>query len=318
MRGFALVVAIVSLFGCSSTQLGTLPAHPDSVVRTAAELLGCPYPSGDVWQRNITKTPLDPKSAAFLTAYKAVAGERGFIANAPTTNERYNIADDSTPLVVPSPEVPYHRPYRPVPFEPGFYIEPLHDRHMLTLQTQNCHYYEAYGAKYGNGVLSEYNGGMWDLTKPFVRPPTGSISTASGIPMGLVAIRPEELSAGVILHALGWDSVEHAMSQKACVSPAGETDCTDDLQYAGPRADTPMPYGAQIRLNAGFNDSAFPKEAKAVAEAMKTYGAYQYDTGCCNTILMVSDSQGNPVWTAADAAALKHITPADLDVVEHP
>ena len=59
-------------------------------------------------------------------------------------------------------------------------------------------------------------------------------------------------------------------------------------------------------------------EAKIVAEVLKKYGAYGYDTGCCNTIVFTNDSYGGPVWTSGDEAALSGINLSDFDVVAAP
>jgi hypothetical protein len=299
---------------------GTAPSRTnlDPTRGSNADFFGCSYPSGNVWQTNILTAPIDPDSAANIQATIDGGGGGGFGASAPTTDELINTAYASTPLVAVAGKVKWHTPYSPWPWQPNFYIEPLDDAHALVLQTQSCQYYEGYDTTYGNGALSMYNGGKWDLTAPFARPAQGSISTASGIPLGLLAVRPEELTAGVIRHAIGWNGVANSWSQNACVSPAGETDCTDDIAYGGPPSDTPMPYGAHIRLRATFDDSSFPNEAKIVAEALKNYGAYGYDTGCCNTIVFVNDSNGGPVWTKADAAALSSITISDFDRVVAP
>jgi hypothetical protein len=283
-----------------------------------AGILGCPYPSGDVWQKDISGAQIDPESSRNIKATIDAGGGGGFDAYAPKTDELVNQATFGTSLVTVQPKVKWHTPYSPWPWQTGYYIEPLSDAHAMVLQTQSCQYYEAYDVTYSNGVLSMYNGGKWDLTAPFSRPQQGSISTASGIPFGLLAVRPEELTAGVIQHALGWDGVRNSWSQSACVSPAGVTDCTDDIVYDGPSGDTPMPYGAHIRLKASFNDSAFPKEAKAVAEALKHYGAYAYDTGCCNAIVFINDMYGGPAWTSGDASALASISVANFDRVVAP
>ena len=282
------------------------------------DFLGCPYPSGDVWQKNIVRLPVDANSAAYIQAANDAGGGGGFAAAAPTTDEMINAATDATPLMNVEPKVKWHTPYSPWPWASSFYIEPLSDAHALVLQTQSCEYFEGYGTTYEPSALSMYNGGEWTLTQPFVRPSEGAISTASGIPLGMLAVRPEELASGVIEHALGWDGVANTWSQSACVSPAGVTDCTDDLAYQGPASDNPMPYGAHIRLKTSFDDSNFPNEAKIVAEALKRYGAYAYDTGCCNTIPFVNDSYGSPIWTYADASALASIELSDFDVVAPP
>lgn len=318
--------AIVWLAGCSaqtpsqiSSEQALLPSSPAVIFSGSGEFLGCPYQSGDVWQTKIVNEVLDPDSAANIQATIDGGGGGGFNASAPTTDELINMASMRTPMVPVVGKVKWHTPYSPWPWASNFYIEPLSDAHALVLQTQSCEYYEGYEVSYsGSGVLSMYNGGMWNLNKPFVRAQQGSISTASGIPIGLVAVRPEELTAGYIGHALGWNGVRNSWSQTACVSPAAKTDCTDDIAYKGPASDTPMPYGAHIRLKADFNDSSFPKEAKVVAEALKRFGAYGYDTGCCNTIVFVNDSNGGPVWTSADASALSSITISNFDRVVAP
>jgi len=280
--------------------------------------LGCSYQTGDVWQKSIVSAPIDPNSAAYLKAITDAGGGGSFDAWAPTTDELVNMADNGTPLVSVTGKVKWHTPYSPWPWDSSFYIEPLSDAHAMVLQTQSCKYYEGYSVTYSNGSLSMYNGGMWDLTAAYTRPQYGAISTASGIPFGLLAVRPEELKAGVIQHALGWDGVKNTWSQTACVSPAAQSNCTDSISYNGPPSDTPIPYGAHIRLKASFNDSGFPTEAKIVAEALKTYGAYGYDTGCCNSIVFINDANGGPVWTSADESAISSINISDFDVVSAP
>jgi hypothetical protein len=321
---FIVAAALASCSGTTNNPTVPLPNSNTQIRQPGVQgslngdFLGCPYQTGDVWQTDITSAKVDPNSAAYIKAVNDAHGGGNFTAWAPTTNELINSASASTPLVNVVGKVKWHTPYSPWPWQSNFYISPMSDAHALVLQETNCQYYEGYSVTYSNGTLSMYNGGMWDLSKAFVRPAQGSISTASGIPIGLVAVRPEELKAGSILHALGWDGVAHSWSQTACVSPAGKTDCTDDLSYSGPSGDKPMPYGAHLRLKASFNDSNFPAEAKTVAEALKHYGAYGYDTGCCNAIVFVNDQNGGPTWTSADKTAISSIKLSNFDVVVAP
>jgi hypothetical protein len=313
MRAWTFLAAatvIVGLAGApGSTQATGVAAHT---------FLGCPYPNGDVWQRSVANDATDPRGADWIAATIAQGdGREGFAASIPT-NERINEADDTTPQLAVAAKVKWHRPYSPIPWNPSFYIEPLSDHHAMVLQKKSCQYYESYQTSYApGGGLAVYSNLHIDLTKPFVRPLTGG-STASGIPIGLVAVRPEELAAGVIHHALGWDAVEGSLSQTACVSPAGVSDCTDDVPYRGPAGLTPMPYGAHARLKPSFNIDGFSREAKIVAQAMKTYGLFVYDTGCCNEVVFVDDVYGAPLWTNADAADLRRISPQDLEIVPPP
>ncbi len=291
---------------------------------TGGDFLGCPYPSGDVWQTNITSAPLAANSAQMIQAtYDAIAAVgtegQGFNVWTPVT-EQINSATNATPQVKVAGTVSYHTPYSPVPWLSSFYIEPGSDGHSMVLNTQNCEYYEGYQTSYSAGELHEYNGSMWNLTQPFSQPSVNPGSTASGIPIGLLAVRPEELTAGLIQHAIGWDAVANTAADGICVSPAAATDCSDGIPYEGPSADAPyaIPYGSHIRLKASFSTSGWPREAQIVATALQTYGAYLYDTGCCNAIPFIDDSYGTPTWTSADQASLNTITIQDFDVVQAP
>jgi hypothetical protein len=290
-------------------------ATPPPSSSTQATFLGCAYQS--LWTTNIANASQASTSTANIQATIDGGGGGNFNVWVPT-HELINMAGPSTPLVAVAGSSPKHKPYSPIPWQSSFYIEPLSDAHSMVLQTQSCQYFEGYDTTYSNGVLTEYNGGMWDLTKPYVRPSMGSISTASGIPIGLVAIRPEELAAGYIGHALGWDGVQHSVTASACVSPAAVNDCSGDLSYNGPASEAAnaMPFGAHIRC--AVNDSSFPKEAKAVAEALKTFGAYLFDTGSYNALVAVNDTNGAPTWTDADVQALATISLSQCVVVSPP
>lgn len=318
----AMWAAGLVLAGCGGQQQGTgiEPAGPAVARPDQGDFLGCPYPSGNVWQTNIKNAQIASNSAAEIQATIDAGGGGNFRVDAPVTDELINAATYSTPLVQVHPKEQDHTPYSPWPWQAKFYIEPLGDGHAMVLQGQDCEYYEGYSTTYGGGSLSMDNGIMLKLSQPFQRPKTGGGSDESGIPVGLVAVRPEELTAGVIQHALGWDTVSHSLSQTACVSPAGSTDCTGDLPYDGPpsQVQNAMPFGAHIRLRASFDDSGFPREAMIVAEALKNYGAYAYTAGCCNTVPFVNDSYGAPTWTYADEKAIQEIQLSNFDVVQAP
>jgi hypothetical protein len=98
------------------------------------------------------------------------------------------------------------------------------------------------------------------------------------------------------------------------VPPAGSS---GGLVYTGPAGDTPMPYGSHIRLKAAFDDTAYPAGARAVTAALKRYGAYLYDTGCCDEIPFTDDASSKiaAAWTAADGTAIEAIRITDFEVI---
>ena len=131
----ALIVATTSILLFAGF-VGVPPAsgarlHPQ-VVRVAGSMkgdfLGCPYPGGNVWQKNVAGVSPDPRSSAWLAATIAAGGDGGFEATVPT-NELVNDANNATPRVPVRPKVHWHQPVSPIPWEPNFYIEPLSDGH---------------------------------------------------------------------------------------------------------------------------------------------------------------------------------------------
>src|SRR5579863_7526276 len=136
-------VAILASCNVSANTQQALPMQVGSVNRNAVApnhggrrrgFLGCPYPSGDVWQKNIARLPVDANSAAYIQAANDAGGGGGFVAAAPTTDEMINAATDATPLMNVEPKVKWHTPYSPWPWASSFYIEPLSDAHALVLQ----------------------------------------------------------------------------------------------------------------------------------------------------------------------------------------
>jgi hypothetical protein len=324
LRPLGPIVVVTMLLaisaGCSAPSISSL--QPSTCCQSAAtsggEFLGCPYPGGNVYESDIANVQPVGESAAYIQATIDGGGGSAFMATTPTY-EFVNMANNQTPMVKVNPLVDYIFPYSPFPWESSFYISPLSDGHSLVLQAQSCHYYEGFKTTYSpSSGLTMYNDTHINLNRAFKRPASGGLSTSTGIPLALLAVRPEELTAGVISHALGWNAVYGSLSNSKCVSPAGRINCTDGTAYAGPASDTPMPSGSRARLKSAFDISGFSREAKIVATAMKTYGMYEYDTGCCNEVLFTNDEYGAPTWTSADAANFATIAPADLEIVPPP
>jgi hypothetical protein len=328
LRCVPAMLALSALCACQGGSLSQSAIPQQSAAQqvtgdsrpATTSFLGCSYPSGNVYQTSIVNATPVSNSAKYIAAVMAAPnGSGGFQAWVNTQD--YNSANNSTPTLSVRSSNSYDHPYSPVPWTSSFFIEKDGDHHSEVINTQSCQYYEAYSTVYNGSYLTVWNNEHIDLTKPFVQPATGALSTATGIPLGLLAVRPEELAAGVVTHAIGWDAVSGSMNGIAgapCVSPAGKRNCTDGNKYRGPGGDLPMPYGSHARLKSSFNISGFSREAKIIATAMQTYGLYVYDTGCCNAIIIAKDSTGSPVWTNQDNASLHTITPADFDIVPPP
>jgi len=70
--------------------------------------------------------------------------------------------------------------------------------------------------------------------------------------------------------------------------------------------------GLRVRLKAGIDISGFPRQARIVLQALKTYGMILADNG---SSWYVSGAP-SPHWSNDDLHTLGRITGADLEVVD--
>ncbi len=264
---------------------------------------------------DVSLAALDPKSAMYIKATVDAGDTGSFNAYVPPI-ERINLATNGTPLLTVSPKVAYHSFPFQVPWQAGFYIEPASDAHAIVVQKDTCRLYELYSTTFAGGILSAYSGAGWDMTKPF-SPGQYSGATASGLPLAALAVQPTELASGVIAHSLGWGAVGGEGKNTVGIDYVPPAHSSGGLTYSGPASDVPMPYGSHIRLRAAFDDTAYPPGAKAVTTALKRYGAFLYDTGCCDELPFTNDASGTVAahWTSGDGAAIGKIYITDFDVI---
>jgi serine/threonine-protein kinase len=319
----AITIAVAPKASSSAADAGTsstdaAPSTVDAGSHGGYTYAGCPVFGPNGWfDTDIANAPVDPNSAAYIKATVDAGDTGGFHAWVPP-NEKINLANNSTPLLTIHPKVSWYSfPYQ-VPWASNFYIQTESDKHAMVVQTDTCHLYEFWDTTYSSGTFSAYSGADWDMTKPFEPGKNDAATfagggTASGIPLVAIMVKPEELAAGVIPHSLGWDAVAYTVGRNY-VAPAKSS---GGLDYKGPSSDLPMPYGSHIRLKASFNDSAFSASAKAVAAALKRYGAYLYDTGCCGSIPLVDTdfAPASTYWHSSDTSAIGSIHITDFEVI---
>jgi hypothetical protein len=106
------------------------------------------------------------------------------------------------------------------------------------------------------------------------------------------ALRPEEIAAGVIPHALALMTPATRSGYIAC--PATNTDGASSNANA-------IPEGAQIQLDPSFNVAAqsWAPWQQTIAVALQQYGAFVNDTGGSMALYAVNDiNQGNVTWSS--------------------
>ena len=234
---------------------------------------GCPYFTDGTFTSNVSSVAAISASASEISATAAV-NDTAFNFYVPA-DEQVNVATNATALYTVNQKVSYHSFNFQVPWQSGYFIEPLSDGHATVVQKDTCALYAFYQASWNGSSFSAYSGAEYNLDGAFV--PQGNADTASGIPIYAVAVKPEEIQALSIQHALGFSAPAHAPANQY-VFPASSTD-----GLSGPSGG--VPYGARLRLNASFSTAGLGPQATAIANALKTYGMYLYDTGCCYNIV---------------------------------
>ena len=277
---------------------------------------GCPvFPPGDSYNRDVSGAPVDPNSGRYIAGMVQAGNTSGFWAAAEPV-EYVNVAGKRTPMRRIVQKVRFHQFSESYPWDGTFVIEPLSDAHAIVVQPDTCRLYELYDATFSGGTLSAYSGHVWNLRAPFVPLPPGNPSSmASGLSLFAGMVKWEEIERGSIDHALNWAAPVGTTAQYAFVRPAS---ATDGLPFRG---STPyqIPYGARLRLHRDFDTSRFPPQARAIAQAMKTYGIFLADTGSKgNAIYNAVPATGPGGWNASDLGALGSIHITDFDVLHLP
>jgi hypothetical protein len=145
-------------------------------------------------------------------------------------------------------------------------IEGGGDRHALLVDRSKCRLYELFALRRSGGGWRAGSGAIWNLRHFRARPRGWTSADAAGLPILPLLARP---GRGPIRHALRMTVSE---SRNAFVWPA--------RHLASDRSDPSLPrMGERLRLKASVNIAGFPRQARRVAQAMKTYGLIVADNG---------------------------------------
>ncbi|MET0559687.1 MAG: hypothetical protein ABW065_13625, partial [Solirubrobacterales bacterium] len=276
------LILTIALTG-SATALGPYPGlsrcqvfpdPPTSTPATAPSLA-----SEAAWNQDISQAPRDPRSVAYISyinahggsllhpdfgspraygfPYKVInAGQRGL----PIHYTAYGDESDPGPFPIPGA----------TPVEGGRHSDG--DRHVLVVDRSACMLYELYRAFYVAKPRGHWNadsGVAWDLSSPDLRPDGWTSADAAGLPIFPGLVRYDEAAAGRIEHAI---RVTFGSTRNAWVHPASH--CAGDT--GNPSA---PPMGLRLRLKASYGLGPFSGPARAIAEAMKSYGLIVADNG---------------------------------------
>jgi hypothetical protein len=300
MKKMLALAAGAMLLGGASAHALHVPAAPR-----------CPvFPAGNAWNQRVDSLPVAANSAQLIQSIGVGSGRHADFGSGlwdggpigipfdvvskktPRSRVSFDYADESDKVGYPIPK--------------GVHIEggPKSDgdRHALLLDKDACKLYELYALAPKGGGWSAGSGAVWNLRSNALRPAGWTSADAAGLPIFPGLARYDEVARGVIDHALRFTV---SRTRRRYVYPA--------RHYASSSDDPSLPpMGLRVRLKAGVDIAGYPKQARVVLQALKTYGMILADNG---SSWYVSGAP-SPGWSNDQLHTLGRITGADFEVVD--
>ena len=280
------------------------PRLPSVATVDAATSCFRPFPSTNVWNKRIDTLPVRPDSTTLLTTMglsRTLHPDFG-------TYPGYGIPVNSVTSATPRSTVTFTWPDEsdrvgyPIPSSP--LIEGAGaggDRHILMLDRTACRLWELYAADHSTGRWRAGSGATWDILSNALRPDGWTSADAAGLPIFPGLVRYNEVSAGLINHALRFTVPQ---TRDHHVYPARHD--------AGSGTSAALPsMGMRLRLKASVDISTFPPQSRVILTALKQYGMILADNGSAYYI----SGAPNPSWNDDDLHALGRINGSMLEVV---
>jgi hypothetical protein len=279
------------------------PAPPPATSLT--KIGGCQiFPPNNPWNANVSNLRVNPNSAEYIASIDLTKQflHPDFGSN-PTYGIPYTVVNKSQPFV-PITITPYASESNPGPYPIPLNapVESGSDRHVIVIDTGNCHLYEMYDARQVGTGWTCASGAVLNLNSNALRPTGWTSADAAGLPILPGIALYSEVSSGVINHALRFTVDE---SEDGFISPA-----THEAGSTSNPAFPPM--GLRLRLKASFSLAGFHGEALVILTALKKYGMIVADNGSSWYISGDTD----PRWNDNDLDQLKSVPGNTFEAVE--
>jgi hypothetical protein len=271
----------------------------------------CPvFPPGNPWSQRVDKLPVAADSARLIASIGLDAPVHADFGSGKWDGGPigipFDVVSNRTPLAHvsfayanESDRVRYPIP-RHVQIEGGAHA--TGDRHAILVDKSACRLYELYDLRHTRRGWTAGSGATWSLRSNHLRPAGWTSADAAGLPIFPGLARWDEVSRGVIDHALRFTAPE---TRRAYVYPA--------RHYASNSSDPALPpMGLRVRLKASVNIASFPPQARVVLRALQRYGMILADNG---SPWYVSGAP-NRHWSNDALHTLGRLTGADFEVVD--
>ena len=299
---------IALLFVTCATPLTAPPAQ-------AAPLAAAPgcalFPANNVWNTAVTQLPVHPRSAQWIASMGGAGrllhpdfGSSGDPAN--PYGIPYTVVGSSHPSVTVAFAYASESDPGPYPVGPDTPIEggasSTGDRHALIVNRDTCRLFELYDTHYSPAGSTAGSGAIFDLGSNALRPDSWTSADAAGLPILPGLLRPDEVSAGHVNHAI---RVTAARTDRSHLWPARHD--------AGAASDPSLPpMGLRLRLKASFDTSTFHGEARVVLDGLKRYGMIVADNGSNWYVTGAADAR----WDDTDLNQLKTVPGSSFEAVD--
>jgi hypothetical protein len=271
------------------------------------KLAGCPvFPATNPWNQPVNRLPVAPNSGAIVDSIGSGTGLHPDFGSG-----LWDGAPIGIPITVVKAGVPNARPSfdyadesdkGPYPIPAGVKIEGGGDRHALIVDSSTCTLYELYALQRTGSGWHAGSGAIWSLRSNKVRPAGWTSADAAGLPILPGLVRWSEVASGRIDHALRF-TVER--TRDAYVYPA--------RHFASDLTDPNLPpMGLRLRLRADYPIAGFPRQARIVLQALKTYGMIVADNGSSWYI----SGEPNSHWSNDDLHTLGRVPGSAFQVVD--
>jgi hypothetical protein len=271
-----------------------------------------PFPSDNLWNKDISSASVDPNSASIINFIGPTIGIHPDFGqgeyNGSYIGIPYSVVD-STQALIPINYQAYGNESDPGPMPiplsapiEGYPNPGSGDRHVLVLDKSNCFLYELYSSYPQTSAWNADSGAVWDLLSDEQRPYSWTSADAAGLPIFPGLVRYDEVAAGAINHAIRFTLPN---TSAGFTPPASHWAATSTNTYA-------PPMGTRLRLKASFDASSYSAANQVILNAMKKYGLVLADNGSAMYISGAPDDN----WNNSDLHLLDGATAADFEVIQ--
>jgi hypothetical protein len=273
------------------------------------------FPADNAWNEDISAKAVDPNSSQILSTYSASGLKADFGSglwdNAPIGIPFVVVCGSQKKVSIVFRANGYDGNYGDES-DPGPYPVPLNapiegdgqgDSHVLVVDKDNDILYELYNASMNGDYWEASAGAVFNLASDALRPDGWTSADAAGLPIFPGLVKYDEVASGTIHHAIRF-TLASSNVKPAYISPATHKVNSSGGQYS-------LPFGAKIRLKAGFDVSSFPANDQVILNALKKYGLILADIGSNMYISGAPDER----WNNDELQQLGNVKASDFEVV---